>query len=126
MVIYSGHDTNLKTIFSNLMSIEKIYALNGHLPPFASTLFIELWEVDGEYEVRLIFNDQEIFLSGCKKKRCSVDQFRDLLKSRISDESPSDFCGVTKKHHLPHDIDLSESLTSSKLDRKRLSRRLSA
>lgn len=69
IVIYSAHDTTLGMVMAalNLANIECItdHYLNGvknddtciwEYPPFTANLIFELWNKNGEYTIKLIYN----------------------------------------------------------------------
>ena len=48
----------------------------------ASLLLFELHEIDGDYFVQVIYNDEVMKMNGCEKY-CSYPIFKGLLKDRI-------------------------------------------
>jgi len=76
---YSAHDTTLNGFLNGLEQF------NYKNPPFASTLFFELYdEGNGGYTVRTLYNDQHLQLKGCSQPvYCDYYEFKAFLQSRI-------------------------------------------
>jgi hypothetical protein len=104
MILYSGHDTNLINIISNLINheyLEKLaqdYIENKNeksfyflVPQFASNILFELHKINKKYYIRLIYNGKtlkENFISSEVKyiedKGIELQSFLNMLKERIN------------------------------------------
>lgn len=106
LILFSGHDTNIIDIISNLMDhtwlnklaksvviSNNIKAYNFLIPKFASNIIFELHMLDKEYFVRIIYNGKIIknhfnSLNGQRnyihKKGIKLENFIQLLQSRIN------------------------------------------
>jgi len=75
---YSGHDSILFPL---------VAALNGDLdlPPYASSIRIELWQTsDSSYGVQMIYNNKALRPQECQSDTCPYDQFQNMIKSRLT------------------------------------------
>lgn len=74
--LYSAHDTSL----AGFLSFMNLF--DGNNPVFASTLIFELHEVDSDYFVQIIYNDQILTLQGCSQM-CPYISFDAIIGSKI-------------------------------------------
>jgi len=91
MLIYAGHDTNLLSIFSVLMSKAEILDLENSIPPFAASLIFELHAETTEnsdtiHYIKILYNDKELLLEKCGKERCNFNYFITILEQYIYDD----------------------------------------
>lgn len=74
--LYSGHDTSIIgfLIFMGLW--------DGLNPPFASTLVFELYLENGDYFLKMIYNDKPLILEGCQLM-CPYEIFLEIIQPKI-------------------------------------------
>lgn len=104
LIIFSGHDTNLVDIISNILDHNYIHQLinnfaksndiksyNFLIPQFASNILFELHEEDNDHFVKILYNAVEIkenFIESkvkyVKDKGIPIKDFINLLSSRIN------------------------------------------
>eukprot|EP01017_Pseudomicrothorax_dubius_P028666 TRINITY_DN341_c0_g1_i1.p1 TRINITY_DN341_c0_g1~~TRINITY_DN341_c0_g1_i1.p1 ORF type:complete len:499 (-),score=145.93 TRINITY_DN341_c0_g1_i1:166-1602(-) len=119
IVLYTGHDSNLVALLRTLLGEDDLKELPGAIPPFASTLFIELHKekvtvkdtpaiflqkqrTEEKYVVKISFNDFDIKPVGCGKMDCTLDQFLQLVKDSTLDNI-DEVCHHGKKPEAPSD-----------------------
>lgn len=76
-ILLSGHDTTIALLLASL-DLKQDYTV-----PFAATMIFELWNLDGDRQVKLLYNDVELDLftychgesSPSDQKSCSLDAF---------------------------------------------------
>jgi hypothetical protein len=106
LIMFSGHDTNIIDIISNLIDhgwlgklADNVVKSNDRkayrflIPKFASNILFELHEIDKEHYVRIIyngriikdhFNGQKVKVNYIPKKGIKLHNFIELLHSRIN------------------------------------------
>ena len=78
---YSGHDSSLSAILSYI-------GADPALPiPYASVLVFEIYDVNGEDRVRVVFNNKPIASESCSSDAttCPLSQFKEYLQNLLPD-----------------------------------------
>ena len=77
---YSAHDT---TLIGFLVALDNF---DGWNPPYASTIFFELYKEDNGHFVKTVYNDKALVLPGCQQELCEYDTFREVLLNRTQSD----------------------------------------
>eukprot|EP01099_Mayorella_cantabrigiensis_P005422 TRINITY_DN433_c0_g1_i2.p1 TRINITY_DN433_c0_g1~~TRINITY_DN433_c0_g1_i2.p1 ORF type:complete len:196 (-),score=44.60 TRINITY_DN433_c0_g1_i2:99-686(-) len=79
-VLYSGHDTTI-------LPLTVAYRVSdGYLPHYASTLFWELFKVDNNFRVRMVYNEKELLIPGCDSVYCDYNTFLKITETLLPNE----------------------------------------
>lgn len=80
--LYSAHDTTVAGILAGLLVFDQ------KQPPFASALLFEVSEVNGDFTIRVTYNDAELTIGPCLSPVCPLQTFIDFLYLRafVSEE----------------------------------------
>jgi len=91
-ILYSAHDTTIAWILSAF----DLYAGTGW-PPYAAHIVFELMEdKDGNFYVRMLYQDQPLVIPGCHSQLCDFDTFTSLAQEVIPENWYAE-CGLTTK-----------------------------
>jgi len=99
---FSGHDGTLLA----LMSALELRDL--HVPNYASHMVFELHFENGEYSVRLLYDDGPVIFPGCTEK-CPLNRFFQIIQLAILDDWQGQCFG--KEDHLVSPIDITNLIS---------------
>jgi hypothetical protein len=86
LILNFSHDTTVSTILKGLeISLEAS-------PPFASTIFFEMWLEDDSYMVRTLFNDVPQTFGHCKSKYCQFYTFKQVVMENVAKGTIKEVC----------------------------------
>eukprot|EP01114_Cavostelium_apophysatum_P014172 TRINITY_DN3607_c0_g1_i1.p1 TRINITY_DN3607_c0_g1~~TRINITY_DN3607_c0_g1_i1.p1 ORF type:complete len:435 (-),score=74.74 TRINITY_DN3607_c0_g1_i1:48-1274(-) len=79
MVFYSGHDSTVGPLMASLAD----YFIGW--PPYASNVQMELWSNPSrtQFFAQVKYNGEVVLVKGCSDVMCPIDQFQNVLNSRI-------------------------------------------
>ena len=92
MNIFSAHDNNIIYLLMSLGMANytddyeefkhptKYFTYEN--PPLASLLLFELHEIDNNYYIRILYNDEEMVIKGCDKY-CNYEKFKQIVSKLI-------------------------------------------
>jgi hypothetical protein len=74
--LYSAHDTTIGGFLAGLQ------VFRNKQPPFASTLIFEVSKTNGEFTIRILYNDVPLTIGPCQSVDCPLQTFIDFLYMR--------------------------------------------
>ena len=74
--LYSAHDGTLAAFLAALQTYD------NKQPPFASTLIFEVSETNGDFTIRVLYNDVPLIIGPCQSVECPLQTFIDYLYMR--------------------------------------------
>ena len=74
--LYSAHDTTVAAFLAGLQ------VFHNKQPPFASTLIFEASETNGNFTIRVLYNDVPLIIGPCESVECPLQTFIDYLYMR--------------------------------------------
>lgn len=74
--LYSAHDTTIGGFLAGLQ------VFRHKQPPFASTLIFEVSKTNGEFTIRILYNDVPLTIGPCQSVECPLQTFIDFLYMR--------------------------------------------
>lgn len=98
--MFSGHDTTIMPLLRALQIEEKFWT------PYGANIILELYEdkskrKDKDHFVRVLYQNKEQIIPGCKGAYCHLDDFRQALsKFFIYDDEHAEKCAVKDDHLL--------------------------
>ena len=76
--LYSAHDTTLMPILQSLQ------VFDGQWAPYASMIVFELYQIDSEYGIKLIYNGETFQVPGCSDVICPWDEFTTIIQDIVA------------------------------------------
>ncbi|XP_026480769.1 venom acid phosphatase Acph-1-like [Ctenocephalides felis] len=107
LIVYSGHDTTVGPLFAAMGGSEGYIDEDGNplktiVPSFGSAVILELHKIEGEYAVKILFNEKsqdgtfkELKLAGCGEF-CPLDKYIEMTKNIADDDQGLDKCPEAK------------------------------
>jgi len=93
LLVWSGHDTTLLPI---LLAFD---VWDGHWPPYASVIGLEVYQNGTQWRIRMFYNGKELIIPGCQTPICDWSVFKHVLEALLPSSSES--CTPTSRAPPP-------------------------